>query len=289
MTGMLREVVRLGCAAAVVFTAAQAGAVPPAAGTAPLVAHTPPAPPSGPAGAPPAPAQGGAASLPLPPAPPAGDGSAPPAGDGSAPPAGDGGAPPAGAAPPGHPPPPPGWPAPPPGWPASPDLWQPGSAPAHEQPRPTRAWYGWQHLLVLGGTVLLAPIAVATENEPLAWLTAGAFALGGPVTHWANGHLGKGFASFGLNAGCTLGGGMVGALVGSSADSGRWDALAGLFIGGGLGLITANIIDIAVLEHEVPATSESYDYIRLRSPPLRLAPHVGLAPDRATIGLGGAF
>ncbi|WP_437810993.1 hypothetical protein [Sorangium sp. So ce1078] len=265
MTGMLREVLRLGCAAAVVFTAAQAGGVQPAAGTAPQGAHTPPAPPSGAAGAPPAPAQGGAVSLPFPPAPPAGDG----------------GAPPAGGAPPGHPP-------PPPGWTASPDLWQPGSAPAREQPR-TRVWYGWQHLLVLGGTVILAPIAVATENEPLAWLAAGAFVLGGPVTHWANGHLGKGFASLGLNAGCTLGGGMVGALIGSSSDSRMFDALAGLFIGGGLGLVTANIIDIAVLQHEVPTTSESYDYIRLRSPRLRLAPHVGLAPGRATFGLGGAF
>ncbi len=227
MTGMLREVLRLGCAATVVFTAAQAAAMQPAPG-------------------------------------------APP---------------PADVSPPGPPPPPPAWSRSP-----APYPWQPGSAPALEQPRPKRAWYGWQHLIVLGGTLGLVPIAIATENEPLVWLTAGSFVLGGPIIHWANGHLGKGFASLGLNAGCTLGGGMVGLLIGSTSDSrGGWDAFFGLLIGSSLGVLTANIVDIAVLQYEEPTTTESYDYIRLRSPRLRLAPHVGLAPDRATFGLGGAF
>ncbi|WP_437936540.1 hypothetical protein [Sorangium sp. So ce341] len=142
---------------------------------------------------------------------------------------------------------------------------------------PKRVWYGWQHLLVLGGTAILAPIAAASENEALAWLSAGAVALGGPVTHWANGNLGKGFASLGLNAGCTLGGGMVGVLIGKTSGPRGGDELAGL-LGASAGLLTANIIDIAVLEHEEPSTVESYEYIRLRPPRLRLAPHVALAP-----------
>ncbi|KYG09697.1 hypothetical protein BE21_16420 [Sorangium cellulosum] len=154
---------------------------------------------------------------------------------------------------------------------------------------PKRVWYGWQHLLVLGGTAILAPIAIATENEVLAWWSFSTVALGGPVTHWANGNLGKGFASLGLNAGCTLGGGMVGLLAGKAVDSRGWEEVAGIMLGSSAGLITANIIDIAVLEREERSTADSYEYIRLRSPRLRVAPHVALAPDRATLGLGGAF
>ncbi|WP_437607562.1 hypothetical protein WMF20_42920 [Sorangium sp. So ce834] len=289
MTGMLRGGLRLGCAAAVVFAAGPAAAMQPASGSAPRVSPAPaasqPAPvvPQGgppgaaPAGAPPAP--GGAADMPLATTPPSPAPGLPP----PQPAPGDGGAPPSGAPPTGVAP--PGAPQALPAWATSPSPWLPEG----EQPSPKRVWYGWEHLLVLGGAAILAPIAVGTENEVLAWWSFSTFALGGPVTHWANGNLGKGFASLGLNAGCTLGGGMVGLLVGRASDSRRWEELAGIMIGSSAGLLTANIIDIAVLEREERSTADSYEYIRLRPPRLRLAPHVALAPDRATLGLGGAF
>ncbi|WP_437997559.1 hypothetical protein WMF26_43605 [Sorangium sp. So ce185] len=287
MTGMLRGGLRLGCAAAVVFAAGPVAAMQPASGPAPRVSPAPAASQSapaasqgGPAGAPSAsptaPAPGGAADMPLapatdvsPPQPAPGDGVAPPSG-----------APPTGVAPPGAPQALPAW---------TTSSWVLEGAPAGEQPGPKRVWYGWQHLLVLGGTAILVPIAVGTENEVLAWWSVSTFALGGPVTHWANGNLGKGFASLGLNAGCTLGGGMVGLLAGKAVDARGWDEVAGIMLGSSAGLLTANIIDIAVLEREERSIADSYEYIRLRSPRLRLAPHVALAPDRATLGLGGAF
>ncbi|WP_148314419.1 hypothetical protein [Sorangium cellulosum] len=279
MTGMLRRGLRLGCAAAAVVAAGPVAAIQPASGPAPRVSPAPaasqPAPAAsqgGAAGAPSAPSTGGAADMLL--APATAPDSPPPQ-----PPPGDGGAPPTGVAPPGAP-------QALPVWTTSP--WLLDGAPAGEQPTPKRVWYGWQHLLVLGGTAILAPIAVGMENEVLAWWSLSSFALGGPVTHWANGNLGKGFASLGLNAGCTLGGGMVGLLVGKAADSRGWEELA-VLLGSSAGLITANIVDIAVLEHEERSTAESYEYIRLRSPRLRVAPHVALTPDRATLGLGGAF
>ncbi|AUX36992.1 MULTISPECIES: hypothetical protein [Sorangium] len=256
MTGMLRGGLRLGCAAAVVFAAGPAAAMQPASGSAPRVSPAPAASQPAPAAPQPAPA-------------------VPPGGPAGAAPVG---APPTGVAPPGAP-------QALPAWATSPSPWPPEG----EQPSPKRVWYGWQHLLVLGGTAILAPIAVGTENEVLAWWSFSTFALGGPVTHWANGNLGKGFASLGLNAGCTLGGGMVGLLVGRASDSRRWEELAGIMIGSSAGLLTANIIDIAVLEREERSTADSYEYIRLRPPRLRLAPHVAMAPDRATLGLGGAF
>jgi hypothetical protein len=137
---------------------------------------------------------------------------------------------------------------------------------------------------------VLWPLAATTENEVFGLMAAGSVALGGPVTHWANGHLGMGFVSLGLNAGCTFGGGLIGAAIGSASDASDWGGLAGLFIGGGLGLITANIIDVALLEYEEqPTAAETYEYIRLRPPRLRLAPHVALAQGGTTFGLRGAF
>ncbi|WP_437974892.1 hypothetical protein WMF11_42890 [Sorangium sp. So ce295] len=263
MTGMLRDGLWIGCAAAAVLTVAPASAMQPASGASPA----PAAPPSGPAAAPPAPAPGGAAAAPLQPP--------------TAP--GDEGAPPAGVAPTGAP-------QAPARWTTSPGPWQPGSAPGRERSEPKRSWYGWQHLLVLSGTVVLWPLAATTENEVFGLMAAGSVALGGPVTHWANGHLGMGFVSLGLNAGCTLGGGLIGAAIGSASDASDWGGLAGLFIGGGLGLITANIIDVALLEYEEqPTAAETYEYIRLRPPRLRLAPHVALAQGGTTFGLRGAF
>ncbi|WP_437763886.1 hypothetical protein WMF27_38550 [Sorangium sp. So ce281] len=259
MTGMLRGGLWIGCAAAVVVTAAPASAMRPASEAFPA----PAAPPSGSAVAPPAPAPGGAAAAPLlpPPAP------------------GDGGAPPAGVAPPGEAP---------PSWTTSPGSWQPGGSLRREQRETERVWYGWQHLLVLSGTIAFGPLAVATENEMFAWMTAGPFVLGGPITHWANGHLGKGFLSLGLNVGCTFGGGLLGQVVGSASPN-RDGEITGLVFGAILGALTANIVDATLLEYEEPPGPESYEYIRLRPLRLRFAPHVALAPGRTTFGLGGAF
>lgn len=261
MTGMLRCGLWIGCAAAVVVTAAPASAMQAASEVFPA----PAAPPSGSAVAPPAPAPGDAAAAPLlpPPAP------------------GDGGAPRTGVAPPGAP-------QVPLRWTTSPGPWQPGSSPWRDQREQERVWYGWQHLLVLSGTIAFGPLAVATENEVFAWMTAGPFVLGGPITHWANGHLVKGFASLGLNVGCTFGGGLVGQLVGSAAPS-RGGELTGLVFGAVLGALTANILDVMLLEYEEPPAAESYEYIRLRPLRLRFAPHVALAPGGTTFGLGGAF
>ncbi|WP_437982241.1 hypothetical protein [Sorangium sp. So ce117] len=183
---------------------------------------------------------------------------------------------------------PPGAPQAPPSWTTSPGSWQPGGSPWREQRETERVWYGWQHLLVLSGTLAFGPLAIATENEMFAWMTAGPFVLGGPVTHWANGHLGKGFLSLGLNVGCTFGGGLLGQVVGGASPN-RDGELTGLVFGAILGALTANIVDATLLEYEEPPGPESYEYIRLRPLRLRFAPHVALAPGRTTFGLGAAF
>ncbi|MGK3969184.1 hypothetical protein WMF01_52415 [Sorangium sp. So ce1667] len=266
MTRRLRDGLAMGCAAAAALAAGQAIAMPPPPEPA-AQASPAPQPPAASPTAPPA------ASTPATPPPLA------------APPAGAWGAPR-----PGYPPPPPGYPPPPPGWTWSPVPWRPETAAGGgEQPATKTVWYGWQHLLVAVGSLVLVPVGAGAESEALVLVGVGGFALGGPVTHWVNGNVGMGFISLGLNAGGAFGGGMIGlALV----SSGRGLAeLSGLLFGGSLGLLAANIIDIAALEYEERGATEreSYDYIRVRSPRLRLAPHVGLAPGGATFGLGGAF
>ncbi|MGK3984924.1 hypothetical protein WME99_17890 [Sorangium sp. So ce136] len=267
MTRRLRDVLGIGCAAAAALAAGQAIAMPPPPGP---EAQASPAPrpdaasPAAPPAAPPA------ASTPETPPPPA----AAPADAWDAPP--------------------PRYPPPPPGWTWSPVPWQPETtAGGGEQPATKTVWYGWQHLLVAVGSLIILPVGAGAESEPLVMVGVGGFALGGPVTHWANGNVGKGFISLGLNAGGALGGGLIGMAIASSGDRDGhgWAELAGFGYGGALGLLAANIIDIAALEYEERGATEreSYDYIRVRSPRLRLAPQVGLAPGGATFGLGGAF
>ncbi|WP_437732676.1 hypothetical protein [Sorangium sp. So ce1335] len=308
MTGRLRGVLGVGCAAAAALTAGRAAAMqqPPPRPPAPAASPASSAPPGHPGGAAavqppgdaasqpasPAPPPGGAASPPPPPAPPPGGAASQPASP--APPPGDAASPP----PPPEPPAgawsgtPPGYPPPPPGWMWSPVPVPPEGIPGGAQPAPRRVWYGWQHLLVGLGSLVLLPVGAAAESEALVLLSVGGFAFGGPVTHWANGNVGKGFISLGLNAGGTIGGGLVGMVLAASSDSydEPFAALGGFLIGGGLGLLTANIIDIASLEYEERwPTGERYDYLRLRSPRLRLAPQAALAPGGATFGLGGTF
>ena len=206
-----------------------------------------------------------------------------PAGAASAPPSS-----PAGAAsappPPGYPP--PGYP-PPPVYRWNPGPWYgppPGQEPEKEK-KPERIWYGWQHLIVLGASSAMVPLA--TEVEPLAYLSFAGFTLGGPIVHWANGRIGRGFGSLGLNAGCTLVGGLIGA--GIWANEGDYGGVYGFIIGGGVGLLTANIIDIAALEYK-EVEPQGYDYNARRRPPhLRVVPQVAVAPGRASFGLGGTF
>ncbi|WP_437504184.1 hypothetical protein [Sorangium sp. So ce1099] len=255
MTRRLRDGLGMGCAAAAALAAGQAAAMPP-----------PPDPAAQASPAPQPPAAPPAASTPATPPPPA-------------PPAGAWGAPP------------PGYPPPPPGWTWSPVPWQPETtAGGGEQPATKTVWYGWQHLLVALGSLIILPVGAGAESAPLVMVGVGGFALGGPVTHWANGNVGKGFVSLGLNAGGAFGGGLIGLAIASPGRDG-WEQLAGFVYGGSLGLLAANIIDIAALEYEERRATEreSYDYIRVRSPRLRLAPQVGLAPGGATFGLGGAF
>lgn len=307
-------IVCLGLAAVLTSSAHRARAEPPSMSPVPLQGvrppnapaplpsfpAPPPTPPSGaipppPPAAPPAP-PGGSALPAAPPAPPASSATAPPA-------------PPSGAAPPAPPPPPVGEAVPPPpppaGWAPPPAGWAPppgsgggpwGIAPnGYRRPskdrevkddgEPRTTWYGWQTLLIMGVSTPL----VAAYGTGLA-----GFTFGGPIVHWAHGHVGRGFGALGLNLGLTAVGGLVGAgalCAGGSCNGelGNLGLAFGLAIGGGIGLLTANIIDVAVLSHEPVEPAVDYDARPRRHPRLTVVPQVSFSPDRAHLGVAGVF
>lgn len=268
----VRDGLKMCCAAAVTLAAGQAGATEPPPGSAPQVSPAPPGPlaPAAPTAAQPPPMPPAAvAAPPAPLAPPAGEA----AGVYSSPPAGAAGAPP-----PGYPPPPHGWSA---------GAWQTASGGVGAKPEVQRVWYGWQHLLVLGGSLVLIPFGASAGAPEIVLLSYSGLLLGGPIVHSAHNHLGKSLASLGLNVGGTLVGGFIGAANAGKADEGDWvDPKAVAFLlGGTLGLLAANIVDIAALPYEEKVRKPD-SYVANR---LRLAPQIGFAPQGATFGLGGTF
>ncbi len=156
-----------------------------------------------------------------------------------------------------------------------------------ERDLPTESrWYGWQNLLVDGGSVVLG----VALRSPAAF--AASYALGGPIVHWAHGHVGKGFASLGLRVGLPFVAGLIGFAIDASSHNCHSsdfcvDGLAGLVVGSFLGYVGAVVVDSAALANErVP-----------REPPpppqssgVHLQPYFSLTKTGGgTGGIGGVF
>lgn len=150
--------------------------------------------------------------------------------------------------------------------------------------KPREVWYGWQTLIIMG---VSAPLTFAYGVGLFG------FTFGGPIVHWSHGHVGRGFGALGLNFGLTAVGGLLGVAAFCSNDGcrglfGGLSGAAGGVIGGGLGLLTANIIDVAALSYETVGGGEEAAR-RRRSPRLTLAPQVAVSPQHAHLGLAGTF
>jgi hypothetical protein len=158
-----------------------------------------------------------------------------------------------------------------------------------------RYWYGWQTLLVMGGSTVLSLVStvgdgrVAMVTVPLA---IGGFTLGGPIVHWAQGNIGKGFISLGMN----VGGAVLGAATGAVAIcapggcAGEFGPLLGFLfgaIGGGLGLLAANIVDVSVLSYREHRPARPAPVVGWR--PSSLVPTLAVQKDRMSFGLQGTF
>lgn len=153
---------------------------------------------------------------------------------------------------------------------------------------PDATWYGWQMLIGFGASdasLLCALIASQVGGQPSGWVQAGVLGhlLTGPVVHWANGKVVKGFASLGLTLGAGIVGGTAGGALGATANTTCGGGstcvppgvLAGAFIGMGLGLVAANVVDVLVLSREAPPRGA--DHASLSLVPLLTPQGGGLA------------
>ncbi|MCC7540274.1 MAG: hypothetical protein IT379_28910 [Deltaproteobacteria bacterium] len=149
-----------------------------------------------------------------------------------------------------------------------------------EHRRRERTWYGWQNLLVFLGSAATSPFGVGVAG----------LVLGGPIIHWSHGNVGEGFTALGLNLGLTTLGGAIGYGVicandGCSGELGGLGAVIGFGLGGAIGLLLANIIDIAALAYE---EAEPQTERRAAARP-QLVPDLRLSPTGVSAGVGGTF
>jgi hypothetical protein len=158
---------------------------------------------------------------------------------------------------------------------------------------PDGTWYGWQMLIGFGASdasLLCALIASQVGGQPSGWVQAGLIGhlLAGPVVHWANGNVVKGFASLGLTLGAGIVGGTAGGALGATANTTCGGGslcvppgiLAGVVIGMGLGVVGTNVVDVLVLAREAPPRGA--DHASLSLLPL-------LAPQGAGLAAMGKF
>jgi hypothetical protein len=166
----------------------------------------------------------------------------------------------------------------------------PSAATASPQPRLTKEhWYGGQTLAADGAALALVVAGIGLQSGGLTLFGATAYLGGGPIVHWAHGHVGMGFADLGIRAGLPFAGLFVGAMAGAVIF--RNDGVYGSLLAGAVGflggIVGASVIDSAALAYEDvpvrPVTS------------LHIAPTVGVEREprgggsRTTLGLAGTF
>ena len=119
-----------------------------------------------------------------------------------------------------------------------------------------RRWYGWQTLATDGSALLLIGASISTASggsdsasATLGFAALGAYALGGPIAHFAHANVGRGLASLGMRVGGPVLLGYAGYLLENCGSGGGHEfcGVGGLLLGVSAGIIGAVVIDSAVL------------------------------------------
>jgi len=162
---------------------------------------------------------------------------------------------------------------------ARPPGWNHGCA---ARPRgAARLSYGSHTFLVdasfIGLGIAAGSIANAdiTAARILGGIAAAGYLLGPPIVHLLHRQGGAAGGSFALRLGAPLGGALLGGAVGAKAGSG-YAGYVGIFVGAALGIVTAAIVDAAVLAEE-----------EVESAPA--VPSAFVLPAPARNGTGAAF
>jgi hypothetical protein len=114
--------------------------------------------------------------------------------------------------------------------------------PATSPPAASSQWYGWQILL---SDAAVFSFAGLTHNASVAYGWVG----GGAIVHLGHGNVGRGLASAVLRAGLPIIGLALGA-ASASGCTGDWCGLGEVVVGGAIGMVSAELIDVALLAHD---------------------------------------
>ena len=128
----------------------------------------------------------------------------------------------------------------------------PTVTPAPSLPR----WYGWESLTTDGAALLLAAVAVRSDNAPLLGLSSLAlYGLGGPIIHLTRDNGWHALGSLLLRGGLPVVAGAAGAALErcDADDDEDLCGVSGAFLGGLAGVVSAMVIDSAVLGWERPS------------------------------------
>jgi hypothetical protein len=160
--------------------------------------------------------------------------------------------------------------------------------PGTSGPTGKHRWYGWQTLLVFGGSTtvgLIGAIAGGNSNSPgllIGGLSLGGAGLlfGGPIIHWA------------LNFGLPVVGGGLGVATaciagGCGSGSEGIGIFLGLVVGGSAGLLASMIVDVTVLSYEDMGSGPTV--VSRRAPTWTIVPDLKLTRDKTTFGFAGVF
>jgi hypothetical protein len=167
--------------------------------------------------------------------------------------------------------------------------------PAESSVETVRYWYGWQTLTSLGvsSTFLVLSFPVTSAAGVTLPLALGGAVLGGPIVHWANGNVGKGFISLGMNVGAGALGAVIGAGLwcregGCRGHVGGWEGLGASMIGAGIGVVVSNIVDASALAYGRRRVRLDETATPTR-PAIALLPTLDIQQGRASAGVMGTF
>jgi hypothetical protein len=147
-------------------------------------------------------------------------------------------------------------------------------------------WYGWQTMAVDGGafTLLIVGLYARDRSEgPLMVAGATAYLVGGPSIHFAHHNVPRGVASVGVRIGAPFLGAAIGISLADCSSHGEDACLTvGSLLGFGAGMLSAAVIDGALLAYDEPPSHEVPSSVRV-------APTVIVDAKHATLGVAGTF
>jgi hypothetical protein len=190
---------------------------------------------------------------------------------------------------------------------SEPSAWSPhavapsedGHEPEKAGARPLGPAYGWMLGIPDGASIALGAVsfgvAVGAKSSdawlPLAGAAVGTYALGAPIVHMAHGYPLRGLADLGIRVGAPLLLGAAGTGLICASDRGAcsglglaWASVFGFGIGGGVGAISAMLVEHFV----IPSDRSPRWTARWDGKPI-VRPEVSALPGGGTVGVGGAF